>query len=130
MVFFGYIGLEIAMALFSDVIALAPKVVELEFKKLDVQLNPKHLSKAEFVYTFNNIVKQCLDVDKYARKIQNIRQNTQMFCIVVFISFSYISCIGDLFYYRTLITPTLFTYCIGLTIFCQYTVIDHSSNQT
>lgn len=62
--FIGYIGLEVVMALDINVMRVTPKLVEIEFNKLDKSLKEKTLTKTSFLYTFNNIVKQCLDIDK------------------------------------------------------------------
>lgn len=96
--FIGYIGLEVSMALFSDVVIITPKLVEYELNGLIVRNEKKTISQQDLSYSFRNIIKQSIDADEYLR------------------------CIGDLLYVRTLITPSLFTYSIGLGIFCQYTV--------
>lgn len=100
--FIGYIGLEVSMALFSDVITISPKLVEYQLNGLIVRNAEKTISQQDLSYSFRNIVKQPIDADEYLR------------------------CIGDLLYVRTFITPSLFTYSIGLGIFCQYAV---SSNE-
>lgn len=63
--FAGYIGLEVAMALFSDVVTIAPKVIELDFQRLDGQMEKQKLSNWHLRHTINNIIKQALDSDEY-----------------------------------------------------------------
>lgn len=96
--YIGYIGLEVSMALFSDVVTITPKLVEYHLNGLIQRNEKKTISRSELSYRFKNIIKQSSDADEY------------------------LSCIGDLLYVRTLITPSLFTYSIGLGIFCQYMV--------
>lgn len=63
--FIGYIGLEVAMALFSDGVTIVPKLIELNFQRLDGQIDGQKLSNWHLRHTFNNIIKQALDSDKY-----------------------------------------------------------------
>lgn len=63
--FIGYIGLEVAMALFSDVVTIAPKVIALDFQRLDDQTEKQKLSNWHLRQTINNIIKQALDSDEY-----------------------------------------------------------------
>lgn len=102
--YIGYIGLEVSMALFSDVVTISPKLVEYDLNGLIEGNKTKTISQVDLKYSFKNIIKQSSDADEYLR------------------------CIGELLYVRTLITPSLFTYSIGLGIFCQYMVsklMDH-----
>lgn len=96
--YIGYIGLEVSMALFSDVVTITPKLVEYHLNGLIERNEKKTIGQFDLSYSFKNIIKQSSDADEYLR------------------------CIGDLLYVRTLITPSLFTYSIGLGIFCQYMV--------
>lgn len=64
--FIGYIGLEVAMALFSDVVTIVPKLIELNFQRLDSHIDKQKLSNWHLRHTFNNIIKQALDSDEYA----------------------------------------------------------------
>lgn len=96
--YIGYIGLEVSMALFSDVVTITPKLVEYDLNGLIVRNEEKTISQLDLSYSFRNIVRQSIDADEYLR------------------------CIGELLYVRTFITPSLFTYSIGLGIFCQYMV--------
>lgn len=68
--FCGYIGLEVAMALFSDVVTIVPKLIELEFNRLDSQMKAQQLSNCHLCHTINNIIKQALDSDEYVFCIQ------------------------------------------------------------
>lgn len=63
--FIGYIGLEVAMALFSDVVTIVPKLIELNFQRLDDQIEKQTLSSWSLRHTINNIIKQALDSDEY-----------------------------------------------------------------
>lgn len=64
--FCGYIGLEIAMALFTDVVTIVPKLIEHQFNRLDSQMERRELSNRHLRHTINNIIKQALDSDEYA----------------------------------------------------------------
>lgn len=120
--FIGYIGLEVAMTLFSDVVTIVPKLIELNFQRLDKQIEKQKPSDWHLRHTINNTIKQALDSDEYDFWL--MEQATKYLVIFVILFFhSYVTCIGNFLYYRTLVTPPLFTYAIGLTIFCQYTVI-------
>lgn len=63
--FVGYIGLEVAMALFSDVVTIVPKAIALDFQRLDSQMEKQKLSNWPLRHTINNIIKQALDSDEY-----------------------------------------------------------------
>lgn len=63
--FIGYIGLEVAMALFSDAVTIVPKLIELNFQRLDGQNDKQKLSNWHLRHTINNIIKQALDSDEY-----------------------------------------------------------------
>lgn len=63
--FIGYIGLEVAMALFSDVVTIVPKLIELNFQRLDGQIEKRKLSDWHIRHTINNVIKQALDSDEY-----------------------------------------------------------------
>lgn len=96
--YIGYIGLEVSMALFSDVVTITPKLIVYALNGLIERSVEKSISHQELSYSFRNVIKQSLDADEY------------------------LTCISDLLYVRTFITPSLFTYSIGLGIFCQYMV--------
>lgn len=64
--FCGYIGLEVAMALFTDVVTIVPKLLELEFNRLDEHMEKRNFSNWHLKHTINNIIKQALDTDEYA----------------------------------------------------------------
>lgn len=63
--FIGYIGLEVTMALFSDVVTIAPKLIKLEFQRLDEKIEKQNITQIELHHTFVNVVKQALDSDEY-----------------------------------------------------------------
>lgn len=96
--FIGYIGLEVSMALFSDVVTITPKLIVHVLNGLIERNEEKSISQKELSYSFKNVIKQSLDADEY------------------------LNCISDLLYVRTFITPSLFTYSMGLGIFSQYMV--------
>lgn len=63
--FSGYIGLEVAMALFSDVVAIIPKLIKLEFERVDDRIEKGRISMLHLHSIFSNIVKQATDSDEY-----------------------------------------------------------------
>lgn len=63
--FSGYIGLEVAMALFSDVVTIIPKLIKLEFERVDERIEKGRISVLHLNSIFSNIVKQATDSDKY-----------------------------------------------------------------
>lgn len=63
--FIGYIGLEVAMAIFSDVVTIVPKLITLEFERMDSKIEKNGIFSLEFHYIFRNIIKQALDSDEY-----------------------------------------------------------------
>lgn len=125
--FIGYIGLEVAMAIFSDAVTIVPKLIILEFERMDTKIEKNGFFSLEFHYIFRNIIKQALDSDEYDNSGLSVT-SIQLFKFCFRIYFSYITGIGDLLFYRTLVTPALFTYAIGLTIFCQYNVKYYINN--
>lgn len=65
--FCGYIGLEVAMALFTDVVTIVPKLIKDQFKRLESHMAEKQKrSNWHLQHTINNIIKQALDSDEYA----------------------------------------------------------------
>lgn len=62
--FIGYIGLEVAMALFSDVVTISPKIAELELQELNENCGKSGLKEPQLRHTFNNIIKKALDTDE------------------------------------------------------------------
>lgn len=65
--YIGYIGLEVSMALFSDVVTISPKLVEYDLNKLIVGNEENTISQLDMSYSFRNIVKQTIDADEYLR---------------------------------------------------------------
>lgn len=63
--FIGYIGLEVAMALFSDTVTISPKITALDLKRLDEKLMKGCLTEYQFCHLFSNIIKRTLDTDEY-----------------------------------------------------------------
>lgn len=62
--FCGYIGLEVAMALFTDVVTIVPKLIELEFNRMDTHMEKRNFSAWRLKHTISNIIRQALDSDK------------------------------------------------------------------
>lgn len=63
--FIGYIGLEVTMALFSDVVTIVPKLVAHKFQKLNEQYQSHSITKHQLCFYFKNIIKQPSDSDEY-----------------------------------------------------------------
>lgn len=61
----GCVTLEIAMELLIGVISIAPKLVMLEFCKLDKKIEKYPFIEMQIRLMFSNIVQQIMDVDKY-----------------------------------------------------------------
>lgn len=70
--YIGYIGLEMSMALFSDVVTITPKLVEYQLNGLIVRNEKKTISQQDLSYSFKNIVKQSIDADEYLRCIGDL----------------------------------------------------------
>lgn len=62
---FGYLALEIGMELLVGVVAMAPRLVEYEFRKLDKNIKKNRFNELQKRLTFRNIVQQIMDVDEY-----------------------------------------------------------------
>lgn len=122
----GYIGIEVAMGFFSDIVIILPKIAAHELNKLDISIENGHLNHAQVRLTVRNIVKQALDADEYVWSqffawihIFQVTPSNDFFSLI---DISYAATLRDLLYYRTLVTPPTFTYAIAMAIFCQYWV--------
>lgn len=62
--FIGYIGLEVAMSIFSDAVTIMPKLVELEFQRMDDKIEKQQLSDYKLYLTLKNLIRQTLDSDE------------------------------------------------------------------
>lgn len=59
-----YLGMEIAMNMFTDIAKISPKLIELRLRELDEMIGRKEVSEAQVRYIFTDIVKQSTDHDK------------------------------------------------------------------
>lgn len=86
--FCGYIGLEVAMALFTDVVTIAPKLIEHEFERLNILMEKQNFSNCQLRHTINNIIKQALDSDEYIMlDIFNTQTHWSIWIVVHYIIF-------------------------------------------
>lgn len=79
--FIGYVGLEVAMALFSVVATIVPQIVDLEFRKLNEKLLNQSITKHQLCIYFRNIVRQSLDSDEYERNAFYTKQCSSIILI-------------------------------------------------
>lgn len=67
----GYIGIEVAMVLFSDVVTISSKIVEHELWTLSEDIEKEKLNK-QLSLRFRNIVRQALDADECVSILKSI----------------------------------------------------------
>lgn len=60
-----YIGLEIMLDLFRNVISIAPKLVHYRLKKVIDDFSENRISEPQLRFVFKDIMKQSIDTDKY-----------------------------------------------------------------
>ncbi|XP_055312480.1 uncharacterized protein LOC129574453 [Sitodiplosis mosellana] len=96
--FIIYGSMEMAMALFGNVINISPRLIKNRLKELFESRERKEVSELQLRVAFQDITKQLLDYEDF------------------------VACLRDFVYWRTLVTPALFTYSIAMAIFCQYTM--------
>lgn len=118
------LAMEIAMEIIVGVIIMAPKLVELEFQKLDKKIKMKQFNEQlQMRLTFRNIIQQIMDIDEYVNSA-NWLNVPILICNFTFIEiFSYSIEIREIAYYRALLTPPLYTYSVAMAIFSNYAVI-------
>lgn len=61
---FRYFANEVAMTIYGDVVQISPKIMELELKRLDKNIEKKRINQIKMRRTIINIIKQALDVEK------------------------------------------------------------------
>lgn len=59
-----YIGIEIVMSLFGNIVTLTPKLVKHELRQFSYEYKMKSISKLELLLRFNNVAQQSLDIDE------------------------------------------------------------------
>lgn len=59
-----YIGLEVMMSTFRDIIVISPKLVEHRIKSLIADYLDGHLSDAQLRFAFTDAIKQSMDADE------------------------------------------------------------------
>lgn len=62
---FGYIGLEVSVQFFKDVVTISPKIIQYELKQLDNMRKNKCSNDTQQHLIFMNIIKQSIDYEKY-----------------------------------------------------------------
>lgn len=63
----GFVGMEIALELFTGVVAIAPKLIALEFRKLANKIEEKTFTELQIRVTYRNIVQQIMDIDELVK---------------------------------------------------------------
>lgn len=61
---FVYFGLEVTMALFENVVTIAPDLIELEMKQLCTKYQRRLITESEMRLRFRNVVQQVLDSER------------------------------------------------------------------
>lgn len=59
------LALEVGMEVFIGIVAIAPKLVASEFRKLEKEIANNRLNKLQAKLTFQNIIQQIMDIDEY-----------------------------------------------------------------
>ncbi|XP_055298571.1 uncharacterized protein LOC129566554 [Sitodiplosis mosellana] len=93
-----FFGIEVAMQIIGNVVTVSSKLIRNRLKELDKKIEENMLSELELRFVFKDITKEILDYENY------------------------VNCVREFLAERTLITPALFTYSIGMAIFCQYSM--------
>ena len=60
----GYLGMEVLMTIFENVVTISPKIVEFELEKLHIKQKSMESTEQQVHVHFKNIVKQCIDTQK------------------------------------------------------------------
>lgn len=58
-----YVGLEVTMTLFENVVTITPALVKLEMKRVCNDYQRKLISETQMRLRFRNVTQQCLDVE-------------------------------------------------------------------
>lgn len=64
--FFGFLCMEMAMEIVVLPVAITPKLINFEFRKLDEQMEERQLIRLEVCVRIRNIVQQAMDIDMYS----------------------------------------------------------------
>lgn len=119
----GYLGLEVWMSLVENTVLVSPAIFKLKMKRLCEQYKSKSITEFEMRSTFKNLAIQSTDADEWVFVHCNARSCIDhLKNIFNLIDCSYTAEVSDMLYSRTLLTPILFTYVIGMSIFCQFSV--------
>lgn len=61
----SFVGLEVSVDIFGDLISIVPKIIEYELKQFHGKFKNKDINEVQLYFVFNHIMKQTMDFEKY-----------------------------------------------------------------
>lgn len=120
--FLGYVAIEVGMDIVTDYVAISRSLLQYRLKKMFRAREAN--GSANIIPMLGDIVRCLQNFDKYGRNNSpEFRWESLLILFVRPFFIRYVHCLGQLFYWRSLFVPTLYTYAIGMGIFVQFTVI-------